>query len=85
MPGASSSRTHHRAPRQFGASWPSGSAKHLRDADTSTPESSMMRRPGYLIAAVAFAAIVAAFWYLILSPGWIARTGWERSEVEVTD
>lgn len=44
-----------------------------------------MRRPGYLIAAVAFAVIVAAFWYLILSPGWITRTGWERNEVEVSE
>ena len=37
-----------------------------------------MRRPGYLIAAAVLAVIVGAFWYLILSPGWVDRTGYER-------
>ena len=34
-----------------------------------------MRRPGYFIAAAVLALIVAAFWYLVLSPGWVERTG----------
>jgi hypothetical protein len=44
-----------------------------------------MRRPGYLVAAVVLALIVAYFWYLVLSPGWIARTGWERTEIKADD
>ena len=39
-----------------------------------------MRRPGYLIAAVVLALIAVAFWYLVLSQGWVERTGWESGE-----
>lgn len=41
-----------------------------------------MRRSGYLIAAVVLAALAVALWYVVLSPGWIGRTGWERTEFE---
>jgi hypothetical protein len=39
-----------------------------------------MRRSGYLMAVVVLALIVTAFWYLVLSPGWVERTGWESGE-----
>ena len=39
-----------------------------------------MRRPGYLIAAAVLALIAAVGWYLILGPGWIERTGWDRTD-----
>lgn len=43
-----------------------------------------MRRPGYLIAAVVLALIAVAFWYLVLSSGWMERTGYER-DVEAVE
>ncbi len=40
----------------------------------------IVRRPGYLIAVVVLAVIVVAFWYLVFSPGWVERTGWESGD-----
>ena len=43
-----------------------------------------MRRPGYLIAAAVLALLAAAFWYLMLSSGWIDGTDREPDGTAAT-
>lgn len=39
-----------------------------------------MRRSGHLMAAAALELMVVALMYLVIGPGWIARTGWDRGD-----